>query len=279
MTQGIQEQIGPLAAIESECHLFEVGLEMLRAQLVPATAQTALEQRERGFDAIGVGISADVFLRAVFYNLVFTCEPHATCNPAIDWQFIGEEHVYVRSNISSKEFFERSCGHLLGVKQSEFSVPLTDAEDRTLFGTTSALFCPMPFAADICFVHLNFAVEHGLFSFGHRSADSVAEIPSCLVAHSERALNLAGRHSLFRFAEQECGGKPLFQWEVRIIEHRASGHAELVVTVFAVEQSLFGFKLDGGSLAARALRAFGPAQAAQQFAALGVSREHGVYVN
>ena len=67
--------------------------------------------------------------------------------------------------------------------------------------------------------------------------------------------------------------------QVRVIEDRASRDGELVVTIFAVVESLFGFKFDNGHLAARAADAFGPAQASKQFAALFIGRKHGVYIN
>jgi hypothetical protein len=58
VAQGIEEQIGIVAAIEPERHFFKVGLQVLRAEFVPATAQTTLEQGERGFNGIGVGLAA-----------------------------------------------------------------------------------------------------------------------------------------------------------------------------------------------------------------------------
>lgn len=48
------------ANVEPERHFFEVGLEMLRAQFMPATAQAAFEKRKRGFNRVGVGIAANV---------------------------------------------------------------------------------------------------------------------------------------------------------------------------------------------------------------------------
>ena len=107
----------------------------------------------------------------------------------------------------------------------------------------------------------------------------MAEVPRCFIsANAERALNLASGHTLLCFAQEQSSGKPLEQWQVRVIEHGASRDTELVVTVFAVEELLFSFQFDYGSFAADAARTFRPAQAYPQFAALLFGREQGMNV-
>ena len=64
-----------------------------------------------------------------------------------------------------------------------------------------------------------------------------------------------------------------------IVEDRASGDGELVVTVFAVEQLLVGLQFNDRHLAARAFGTGRPAQAHKQLAALIVSSKQGVYIN
>jgi hypothetical protein len=66
---------------------------------------------------------------------------------------------------------------------------------------------------------------------------------------------------------------------VGIIENRARCNGELIVTIFAVEELLFGFQFDGGSLAARAFRAPRPAETDKQFAAFLFAWEQGMNVN
>lgn len=60
MTQGIHKQIRVLPAVKPEAHFFEVGLEMLRTEFMPATAQAALEKRERGLDGVCVRFAPNV---------------------------------------------------------------------------------------------------------------------------------------------------------------------------------------------------------------------------
>src|SRR5438552_18721062 len=60
MTQGVQEQISILPAIEAKFHLREVCGQMLRADLVPASHDAALEQGKCGFNCVGMDITAHV---------------------------------------------------------------------------------------------------------------------------------------------------------------------------------------------------------------------------
>jgi hypothetical protein len=66
---------------------------------------------------------------------------------------------------------------------------------------------------------------------------------------------------------------------VGVIEDRASGDGELVITVLTIKELLLSFEFPHGGLAAQAARAFREAQASQKFPALGIGREHDVNVN
>lgn len=279
MTQGINEQIGTLSAIEAERHFFEIGLQMLGAQFVPRSTKPALEKRESGFDGVGVSVPAHIFLGTVLDNFVLRLESHPFCNSAIDAEFIGAKHIHILPNILAEEFFERAARHVLGMKQTEFAIALTDADNWTLLGSSPAPSSANSASADIGFIHFDLATEHWLIHFGHCCADSVAEIPCRLVADSERALNLTGGHSFLRFTEQQRCYEPFCERQVGVIENRSSRYGELVVAILAVENLSLGFEFDGLGLAARALRASGPAQAAKQFAALFICGEHRVYIN
>ena len=70
MTQGIEEQIGVLPAIESEAHFFQIGREMLRGNLMPRSHNAALQKTESGFDCIGMNIPDSVDALAVNNLLV-----------------------------------------------------------------------------------------------------------------------------------------------------------------------------------------------------------------
>ena len=56
MTQSIDEQIGLLAAIETEAHFIKVGCKMFRANPVPRTHDAAFKKRESRFDGVGMNV-------------------------------------------------------------------------------------------------------------------------------------------------------------------------------------------------------------------------------
>lgn len=95
-----------------------------------------------------------------------------------------------------------------GMNQVKMSATLPDADNNVLFAVRRSL---LKLTADIGFVDLYCAVQHGL-CFLHGSADAMAKIPSRLIAaDTERALNLANRHSFLGLAEQEYSSEPLLK--------------------------------------------------------------------
>lgn len=278
MTQGIQEQIGVLPAIKPEFHLFEIGREMLCADMVPTSHDSTLEKRESIFDGISMDVADHINFGAMVDGLVLVLV-NASLNHCLGVAnpIIGDDPTHVHTDAIFDVFGERVRFGVLDMVEPNLAAALPDADYdffiRAAPGTSTVLD-----TADIGFIHFDRAVEHLLVHFDHCCANPMAEIPCSFVAHSNRSLNLAGRHSLLGFAEQQGSHEPLCQWQVRVIEDRASGHGKLVVTVFAVEKFLLGFKFRSGLLAARALDAKRPAETAQHFAASFVSREFGGYV-
>jgi len=279
MTQGVQEQVGILPAIEPESHFGAIGLQMLGADFMPRSEDAALQERESRFDGVGMNIALHIDMELVtdgFVPPIFS--EMLRCAP-VGVEVIRKQNFDILANILADEFFERAAFHVRRMKEAQIAAALPNA-DYVFFVVPSRRFpAPAIHAADVRFIHLNLAIEHGPLAFHHRCADSVAEIPCGFVTHAERALNLTGRHSFLGLAEQERSEKPLCKWQMGVIENRASGNSELIVAILAVEQLLFGFQFDSGHLAARALRASGPAQPRQQFAALLVCRKERVYVN
>jgi hypothetical protein len=279
MSERINEQIRPLPAIEPEAHLFEVGLEVLCAELVPVTAQTALEQGEGRFDAVGMGSAPHVFFRAVLDYLVPFREAHALCDSTIGRKLIGEENVYILTYVLPDKLFKRAPRNVLGMEEPRLTVPLADADDGALPGSPPALCKTAPPSADVGFINLDLPIEHRLFRFGHCRSNAMAEVPRGFVADSERALNLAGRHAFLRFAQQQRGGEPRSERQMGVIKDRARSNRELIVASLTVEKLPLGFKLDHLFMASRAFHASGPAETRQQLAATVFGREHGVEVN
>ena len=269
---GIAEKIGVFAIVEAEAHFLKVGLEMFCTEFMPATAQTALEQRECGFNGIGVGLSAYVFLDSMLNHLVLFGKSHSPCHSAIGVEFVGKEHVNVLSYVIAEKLLKDSPGDFLGMEQTEFPVALADTDDWTLFGAAPAMLNAEPLAADVGFIHLDLSAQFWPVRFNHRSANPVTEVPCGLVAHTNRALNLASGHALLGFTEDGDGNKPLPQRQVGIVEDGSRRHAKLVVAAVTVVLEAIGDWSGLGS-AARALRAIRPAQLLQSLAALFIRAE------
>src|SRR6185312_3842603 len=70
MAQRIKEQVGTLAAVEPESHFVQIGFQMLCADLVPASDDSALEQRECGFDRIGMDRADSINTLAVIDDVM-----------------------------------------------------------------------------------------------------------------------------------------------------------------------------------------------------------------
>jgi len=280
MTQSIEEQIRTIPAIEPEGHFFKIGREMLGAEPVPCPHDAALEKRERGLNRVGVNVSHNVDLALVAYCLVGAASESGFHHGlGISAPFVGHNHVNVFADVLADIFCETSRLRIGSMEKAQISATLTDANDDFLvFPYSCALTAP--FATDVGFIHFYFPVEHISLCFNHGRSDSMAEIPCCLVAaDSDGALNLASRHAFLGFAEQKRSGKPFRKGQMGIVKDRASGHAELIIAVLAVKELLFSLQLDHGAFTAQAAWPFREAQAGKQFAALGISREQGIYVN
>ncbi len=278
MAQCVHEQIRTLPAIEAEAHLFEVSRKMLGANPVPRSHDAALEKRECGLDCIGVNVSHDVHTRTVS-NLSVVCSlgfPHGCI---VRGCIIGENDFHILRDILADILRERSAFGVSGMEEAEIAVALADAYHYFfVIHASDTAFTLVP-SAHVSNVHLDLAIEHRFFGLRHSVADAMAEIPRRLVAHSDRALNLAGRHSFLCFTEKMCGEKPLSECEVRIVEYGAGRDGELVVAVFAVEELLFGIQLDHWPFATEALWAFREAETNQEFTALIFGAKQSVYVN
>jgi hypothetical protein len=279
MTQGIKEQIGALAAIESELHLREIRGQMLRADLVPTSNDAALQKRKRGFHGVRMNVCPDphVFFMGVIHRLVLV----PADGRLIAGQFVGNDYIHICANIFLDVLRQRSLAGILSMEEPDISATLTDSNNNLFRMTFAApsLSVATRFAANIGFVHLNSAVKHRAIYFFHGSTDAMAEVPRGLIADSQSALDLIRAHSLPRFTEKQGCEEPLLQWEMGVIEDRSGGHSELVVSLFAVEELLRGRQFHGGHLTAQALDACGPAEPDKNLTAFFVSVKQIDYVN
>ena len=227
--QCVNEQIRPLAAIESESHFFEVGRKMLCADMVPSSANATFEQGECVFYGVRVDVSHDIDFFLVIDSLVFFGWHSRPLDCGrVGRVIIGKDHIHILADVLPDVFGECLSLHIFGMEQSEFPVALPNADYNFFILQATVPAASLIYPANEGLIYFDFSVKHRLVQFGHCRTNPVAEIPSSFVADSDSSLNLAGRHSLFRLTEQVRSREPLFQRQVCIIEDCASEHRELV---------------------------------------------------
>lgn len=280
MTESIQEQVGILSAIESECHLIQIGREMLCADLVPCSHDAALQEREGRFDCVGMNVALNIDAVLVPDGLVFFGGDSGFGHgERIGSEFIRNDHINILAHVLTDVLCHGARLRIPSMEETQIAIALADSNNHFLrfLSSVDALSDLLP--ANVGFVHFDSAIKHRLLGFVHGSADAMAEVPRRLVADSKSPLDLIRGHSLACFTEKQGGEKPLLQREMGVIEDRASGHSELVIAVLAVEELLRRFQFDGWHLTARALNAAGPAQPDKQLAAFFIGIEQVYNVN
>lgn len=283
MPQGINEQIGTVAAIEPKLHLREVGGKMFGANLVPRSDDAALQKRECGFDGVGGNASA-VFVAGIFLGIVVDGFVLVfTYSGFISGQFVGDDYVHIGADVFLNVLRQGSLAGIFGMKEANIAAALPDTDNDFFVGSRFAATGMALFSADVGFIHFNRAVQHGPICFFHGCSDAVTEIPCSLVRafvqSPDRALELVGAYAFLGFAEQQCCEEPLLQGEMGIIKNRASRDRELIVAALAIEKLLLGFQFGGPHLTAWALRAVWPTQPDKNLAAFFVGVEQGYNVN
>jgi len=238
MAQSVNKQIGTLAAVETERHFVQVGLQVLGTDFVPRSNDAAFQKRECRFHGIRMDFATSVFLDRVIDLLVGSCDVGFPHSRAVDVEIIRHNHINIGADVFLNVLCQRSTLDILSVEEAESAATLPDANDNLFVGSTSALGYAFAASAtaDIGLIHFNGSVQHWALRFDHSATDAVTEIPSGFVADTQHPLDLIGRHTLARLANQMGGNKPLEQGQVRVMEDRASGNAELVVTLFAVQE-------------------------------------------
>lgn len=228
MSQRIDEKVRLFAAIEAEGHFLKIGREMLCANMVPSSHDATLQKRERGFDGVRVNVALNVDFHLMANRLVLSLLAEFPGGAAVGQVLVRKEHVYIFADIFRDVLFESAALDVLHVKKTEIAAALADSDYDFLVVETRGLTTKLHPSADIGFVHFDFAVKHRLVGLNHSRTDSMTEIPCGLIADSKRPLNLASRNSLFRFAEKIGRRKPLFEWEMGVVEDRPGGYGELI---------------------------------------------------
>src|ERR1039457_3942090 len=146
---------------------------MLCADFVPRSYDSALEQRESGFDGVRVNVSAKA--NVLFAGVINRLMPHPADSVLVGRKFVGDDHFNVLADVLSDVLCKRSPAGVRGVEETALAAALADA-DHGLFGLVSLTAGNTVLAtAHVGFVHLDSAIEHRAVNLGHCSADSMTE--------------------------------------------------------------------------------------------------------
>lgn len=267
------------ATIEAECHFVEVCGEMFGADLVPASNDAALQQREGGLNCVcrntlSVLIS-DIFSGIMIDNLVFLIPDGIL----VGGEAIRNKHVNIGRNILSDVLSQGSTLCILGVEKSQIAIALPNANDYFFVVHSATAPLAAILSANIGFVHFDGTVQHWPLSFFHSRTDAMAEVPRGLIAHAQSPLDLISGHSFLRLTEQQHSEKPLLQRQVGVVEDRAGSHRELIVTLLAIEKLFRGREFNDWHLAAQAFNASRPPKAHKKLSAFFVGVEQVYNIN
>jgi hypothetical protein len=229
----IAEQVRVFAVIETEAHFIKVGLQMLCADFMPCSDDAALEQRERALYGVRVYVANGVDAILVLDRFVFAEHASLGDSGRVSSELIGHDYV----NIMRDVFFYvlRQCAalYVLSMEEAESAATLTDADDNFFFalGMTDLVLMSALLSTDESFIDFDrTAQSRAILSSGHRSADSVAQVPSGFVTlFPEHPINLTGRDALLRFGHQIGNEEPFSQRQVGIVEHGVHCHGKLVM--------------------------------------------------
>lgn len=197
---------------------------MFRGDLMPSAHNAALKKRESRFHGVRVNVAVRVFLGMV--DGLVEVLLHLVQRPRVDSRFVGQNNFDVAANVRIDDIPHGLRLRILSPDQTQISIALPDADNDGLVSSWPPL---ARFAAYVGFVNLDSAAKFLRRYFQHGRPDAVAEVPSRLVADTERALNLTSRHAFLGFTEQVGRKEPFSQGQMRIVKDGAGRCAELVV--------------------------------------------------
>lgn len=238
MADRIQKKSARFSAVESKRHFVQIGLKVLRADLMPRANDAALEQRECGFDGVGVDVAANILLRLVIDGLMLpSVDSSFNHRGGIPRQFIGDHDLHIGAYVFLDVLCQCAGLRIFGMEEPERSPAFADADNDFFLILAVANALASLFPADVGFVHLDRAGQHRLIDLLHGVPDAMAQVPRgfirAFVLAPEGTLELKCAHPFFGFAYEECRQEPCREGQVSIVENRVAENAKLVFTLDA----------------------------------------------
>src|ERR1035438_621073 len=127
MTQGIQEQVRALATIEAKTHFVQIGREMLCADSMPRSNDAALQERESGFDCVGMNIAVNIDTVLVLDRFVFFGGNSSFVHgEGIRGEFVCNDHVNIFAHVLANVLRDRTGLSILSMEESKIAIALSN---------------------------------------------------------------------------------------------------------------------------------------------------------
>ena len=261
----VYENMGIVSVVITPFKFFYVAVHVFDAHLVKRISDRTLKQAPYAFNVVCVNITHNPFLFKVTDSFVASI---VVGNSYVRLQFIRVDSL---SLIFHGSFYEIMQGFFLNVLDS-FNTNFPATLDRTrnpgfiAFVAVALAFRLATYQGFVNFYHTDKGrAFKGVFT--HRLADTMAEIPGCLVRDSEGPLYLISRDSFLRFAHKIDGDKPFMQRQVGIVHDSSAHNGELVPATSAFPAIVLGKFKYIQVAAASTMNADRPADLLKHFAA------------
>lgn len=229
---------------------------MLGAYVVVGPDDGAVQEAPYTLHGVGVHLAPHPLLSAVVYGIV---DSVVIPDAGIGRVFVGVDGFYPFICVTPDEPVKRTPVRLIDDFHADLTVPLDDTGDNGLIPAVAVAF-PTRLTADERLIDLDGATEGSLNPIAHCSADTMAEIPGCFVAHVQGALKLVSADTLLGLAHAIDCKEPLPQREMGIMEDGARQNAEMVIAGVTGELTAVNDARNLEVVASGTGDAFGPAQ-------------------
>src|ERR1043165_3942837 len=256
---------------------------MFHGKLMIRPHDRPLEKRPDVLKRVGMRKAANVF---TFAMVNANMDRFVVADSDVCAMLIGRDDFGFIRKFRFDKFADHFMANVLTHRLKSYLAAAFDcAHNRSLAAFTArtrftpqlvALVHPFHLAADICLIAFNKAriktKQRGI-SILNRFADTVTEIPRCLVSDAENALELQSRDTLFRFANQISSDEPFTQGKMRIMENSSRCHREVIAAWCTLKLIALVIARDFLRAATDAANAFRPAKFFKRDAAFFVSVE------
>ena len=223
------EDVRVVTVVEPEFDLGQVGIQVLRADLMPCADDRALQEAPDALYGVRVDLAYHPLLFGVLDRRMARVRVRDT---EVGFQFIRVDGFGIGPGVPGDKRVKRGPLDVWDSLDTDLSTALDGSGDPRLAGPDAALL-----TADKGFVHFDDTEESGAASDGalHGRPDPVAQVPRRLVGDANRSLDLVRADALLRLTNQVDGDEPLPERKVRVIEDGSRGNAESVAAPVTVE--------------------------------------------